>query len=272
MRLSEEQIAAALGPDLWGKTCIDRAIAALKMYEPPEGYFLAFSGGKDSITIKQLAIEAGVKFEAHYNWTTCDPPEVMQFVRRYHPDVRVDRPRKTMWELIAQRGFPIRTKRYCCAELKERSGTGRMVVTGVRAAESPRRAERARRMGGYTEVCERDPSQRFVHPVIDWSDEQVWSFIHHRGLPYPSLYDEGFKRLGCVICPMADVTDQVLQRWPKLWAAAYRAGKRFWETHERCKLKFPAPEAYWHWWIRRPEEPDDDPECIGLFLAGMEVS
>ncbi|HQE50243.1 MAG TPA: hypothetical protein PKV93_12945 [Fervidobacterium sp.] len=50
---------------------IERALNLLQKYEPPEGYFLAFSGGKDSITIYRLAQLAGVKFEAHFHVTTC---------------------------------------------------------------------------------------------------------------------------------------------------------------------------------------------------------
>ena len=44
-----------------------------------------------------------------------------------------------MFELIAKKGLPTRLVRFCCAELKERGGTGRLVITGVRWAESARR-------------------------------------------------------------------------------------------------------------------------------------
>lgn len=271
MKLSEEQIAEALGPGLFGETCVDRAIAALKMYEPPEGYRLSFSGGKDSIVLKRLADEAEVKYDAHYAWTTCDPPELLQYIRQHHGDVDIERPAKTMWQLIEKRGLPSRKKRFCCEELKERAGRGRMVLTGLRGAESPRRMERIRRMGGgVVEVCQKDSTQRFVHPMADWSDIQVWAFIHDRKLPYCSLYDEGFKRLGCVICPMTDVTDQSLNRWPKLWSAAYRASKRYYDSHDTPKKQWSSIDAYWAWWLRRPFRDDDDSDCIGLFSAGME--
>ena len=52
------------------------AIERFQDFEPPEGYYLAFSGGKDSQTIYHLAQEAGVKFDAHYNLTTVDPTEI----------------------------------------------------------------------------------------------------------------------------------------------------------------------------------------------------
>jgi phosphoadenosine phosphosulfate reductase len=63
------------------------AIDRLRAFEPEEGYYLAFSGGKDSQCIYHLAVEAGVKFEAHYNVTGIDPPELVQFIRTNYIDV-----------------------------------------------------------------------------------------------------------------------------------------------------------------------------------------
>ena len=74
------------------------AIARLKEFEPEEGYYLAFSGGKDSIVIKRLAEMSGVKFDSHYNVTTVDPPELVGFIKKYHPDVTRHRPEKSLPE------------------------------------------------------------------------------------------------------------------------------------------------------------------------------
>jgi len=51
--------------DMLNKTEV--AIQRLKQHEPPDGYYLGFSGGKDSIDIYDIAVKAGVKFDAHYN-------------------------------------------------------------------------------------------------------------------------------------------------------------------------------------------------------------
>ena len=74
---------------LFGETVdkVEIAIKRLKQFEPPEGYFLAFSGGKDSIVIKKLADMAGVKYDAHYSNTTIDPPELIRFMRQNYKDV-----------------------------------------------------------------------------------------------------------------------------------------------------------------------------------------
>lgn len=90
---------------------------------------------------------AGVKYRAHYTVTGIDPPELVYFVRDKHPDVEWDIPKKngkrvTMWSLIVKNGIPpSRMNRYCCRELKERYGEGAANLTGVRWAESPRRAK-----------------------------------------------------------------------------------------------------------------------------------
>ena len=50
--------------------------------DPENGFYLAFSGGKDSQALYHLAVQAGVKFKAHMNLTSVDPPEVIRFVKK----------------------------------------------------------------------------------------------------------------------------------------------------------------------------------------------
>jgi len=69
------------------KDKIDAAIELIRQYEPEGGYFLAFSGGKDSIVIYDLAVKAGVKFDAHYNNTQIGPPELRLFIKRNYYNV-----------------------------------------------------------------------------------------------------------------------------------------------------------------------------------------
>lgn len=130
-----------------GMDKVEVALKRLQTFEPPEGYYLAFSGGKDSVVVKALADMAGVKYDAHYSSTSVDPPELIYFIRENQPDVRFDYPtykdgtRATMWNLIPRKKMPpTRIVRYCCEVLKEGGGEGRFVVTGVRWAESARRA------------------------------------------------------------------------------------------------------------------------------------
>ena len=124
---------------------VQMAIKRLQAFCPEEGYFVAFSGGKDSQCVYHLCQMAGVKFDAHYSVTSVDPPELVRFIKSHYPDVMFDHHNRngkpvTMWSLIIEKGIPLtRLARYCCQYLKETSGVGRVVVTGVRASESANR-------------------------------------------------------------------------------------------------------------------------------------
>lgn len=242
------------------------AIKRLQTFEPADGYYLAFSGGKDSVVILDLAKRAGGKFDAHYHLTTVDPPELVHFVKREHPEVEISRG-KSMWQLIREHGMlPTRTRRFCCRELKEGGGTGRVIVTGIRWEESARR--KARRM---TEICISDKTKTYLHPIIDWTDDEVWEYIRTNKLPYCSLYDEGFKRIGCVLCPFTRNVKREMERWPKL-AAQYRrmadvaVAIRAERGSESTRHAFTTGQEYWDWWLDRDAVlPNDEQLDLGIY-------
>lgn len=255
---------------------VQTAVDRLKAFEPPDGYYLAFSGGKDSCCIKEIADIAGVKYEAHYNVTTVDPPELVRFIRHNHPDVIWERPELPMRKLIVKKLMPpTRIVRYCCQVLKEGGGKGRVVVTGVRWAESPRRKaqhgvvsmnrlvlnddnEESRRM---VEQCYRT-QKTLVNPIVDWTDEDVWEFIRERNLTYCRLYDEGFKRLGCVGCPMGDTNGMIkdFERWPqykKLYIKAFGEMLKNRTSKGKVNKNWETGEDVFIWWVNGSVEKPD---------------
>lgn len=200
---------------------VDKAVERVKIawgfhhMMNPDGkpMLMAFSGGKDSICLffvcKKAAEELGVPmeqmFHVQYNVTNVDPPELYRFIRdvmkKQYPFIEIHHPKKTMWQLIVEKHLPpLRATRYCCAELKEVSSIkGGYTLTGVRHAESPKRANRefieirgknrkdAVYLGDNVEdereirYCMQTESY-ICNPIIDWSDEDVWRFIRRGGV------------------------------------------------------------------------------------------
>ena len=141
-----------------GETKEDKTLTFLREHEPPEGYFLGFSGGKDSVVLKHLADLSGVKYQAYYSATGIDAPELVKFIREHHHDVIFKRPHLKMprrfpdWEgthsffgMIPKRGFPTKFSRWCCDELKKKPTNDVPLnhrLMGIRAEESAKRAKR----------------------------------------------------------------------------------------------------------------------------------
>lgn len=260
---------------------VDRAIVLLREHEPPEGYYLAFSGGKDSCAIKKLTQLAGVKFEAWYSNTTIDPPELIRFIKEYHRDVKWKNPDVPMMARVAScnKVPPTRKGRWCCEEYKESGGDGRVCVFGVRASESKRREVM------WREVMWRELKRYdlILCPIVYWDDDQLWEFIRRFDVPYCSLYDEGFTRLGCVGCPLASKDKQGAEfaRWPRYEANWKKAVIANWHRMKDRKredgkpymhAKFKTGEEFWLWW-RYERKPDlYREECqTGLLWTNQEL-
>jgi len=231
---------------------IVRAVDLLKEHEPPDGYFGCFSGGKDSCVIKELARLAGVKATWHYNVTTVDPPELIWFMKEHHKDVDFLYPNMRMFDEIPKRGLPTRRVRWCCEVFKEsHTPNGATLLMGIRAEESPRRAAM------WSEVeYHRRTKCNCVLPIFKWTIDHVWEFIRVQKLAYCSLYDEGFKRLGCIGCPMARVAGRIKEfsRWPGIEQQYKDATRKLFETNRNKYVqRFPSWDSLWEWWL------SDDP-------------
>lgn len=233
------------------------AIERLKQFEPEDGYYVAISGGKDSTVIYQLIKMSGVKADFHYNVTYLDAPETLLYIKRNMPEVIFDYPPKSFWDLVLiKKMLPTRISRWCCIELKERGGEGRTVVTGVRWEESKKR--RIRKM---VEPCYRG-RKYYVHPIIDWTEEDVWQFIEKNNIPYNPLYDKGYKRVGCRCCPFksAEQRERDLQEYPEIKQLFIRTFNNLVERlrEERDDVKWKDGEDVLRWWIYGQKEVDKD--------------
>jgi len=232
--------------NLFGEDPIERSIDILKEFEPKSGYFLAFSGGKDSIVLYNVAKLAGVKFRAYYSPTTIYPPELVRFIKKEYPDVEWTRPPRirNFFTGIEINGLPTIIKRWCCSEFKEYAGRGKRVIIGIRAAESDKRAR-------YPIVSFDSNNRKWrILPIHHWSDNDVWEYIKEEGIKYPLLYDEGFSRLGCILCPFQSEDEKIksMNRWPAYFKRARKAAITFMVRHGKSESD---GENYWKQWLKR---------------------
>lgn len=270
------------------QTAIDRLRLASDMslayYQQP--LIVTTSGGKDSDICLELARRAGIPYEVQHSLTTADAPQTVyhvreQFRRLELAGVRctINYPmykgkRTSMWALIPQKlGPPTRVARYCCDVLKEQGGNGRMITTGVRWAESSHRANSR----GIYERTAKDPQKRIIlsndnddrrrlfedcrlkakrvcNPIVDWEDGDVWEYIRAEKIETNPLYDMGFRRVGCIGCPMAGKGRYAEFRAFPAYERAYKrafgwmlAARR--AADKPCNGPWATVEGLWRWWM-----------------------
>lgn len=278
-----------------------KAASEMSLQHYGQPLIITDSGGKDSSVVKELALRSGIPFEVMHNHTTADAPETVRFVRqeakrfeylgiKYTINMPTYKGQRTsMWSLIPQKLIlPTRTVRYCCSVLKEQSGSGRFITTGVRWDES---SGRKKNRGIYERITSdktkkvilnndnddkrmlfencRLKAKRVVNPIIDWQDDDVFGFLEDIKAPMNPLYSEGWCRVGCVGCPLAGKKTREAEflRWPKykdlylnaferMIAERYRRGK----MEGEMKMGYTAKDVF-NWWM----EYDVLPGQVDLF-------
>ena len=237
--------------------------------DPEDGFYLAFSGGKDSQALYHIAKMAGVRFKAHMNLTSVDPPEVIRFVKREYPDMELIKPRMSIFEMAKQKHIlPTRALRWCCAEYKEMKGAGKVTLTGIRKEESVRRAKRGEistnikgkrseetfdQWSEHEEkmvTCVGGKDKIVVSPIIYWTARDVWQFLNDvMEVKHCELYDQGNTRIGCILCPMQQYRQKVkeMKRWPHVkrnWLKTIQ-----WMIDNGYMNKVSTAEDGFSWWI-----------------------
>lgn len=182
----------------------------------------------------------------------------------------------------------MRLARYCCQVLKESGTPNRIACVGVREAESTKRKGRdifSTRGNTYKETlyfslnhaqevykesqeiqddnwdCTlianmKKHKETIVNPIYEWTDEEIWEYIAQENIKTNPLYKRGYKRVGCIGCPLASHNMRIkeFKDYPK-FEVAYKAAfkkmleKRKSEGKDDTTGKWKDEQAVFDWWM-----------------------
>lgn len=182
-------------------------------------FYVAFSGGKDSIVALDLVQRAlpHNNFMVLFGDTGMEFPDtydVLKKIRAYCEEEKIefltaksDYSPEVTWK---QFGPPSQTMRWCCSvhktapqiiKLREFLNNAHfrgMAFTGIRGDESASRSE-------YEDVSlgEKVRGQYSCHPILEWNSAELFCYMFERELPLNEAYKKGNSRAGCLVCPLA---------------------------------------------------------------------
>lgn len=153
-------------------------------------------------------------------------------LQRYKKPIKIYAPRtESVEKLVSEKGplsfyESVENRKECCfirkVEPLKRALVGYSIwITGIRADQSDNRND--------LKQVEWDEANQIikVHPLLNWTLEDVKEFIKTNNIPYNSLHDKGYISIGCQPCTRAIKTGE-----------NFRAGRWWWEdnTKKECGL------------------------------------
>ncbi len=234
-----------------------RGIANQKEFRESPVY-VSFSGGKDSLTTLDLTRSAVKKpIKMFFANTGIEFPETVEFIRRFCKENNIElievEAGDAFWENLSSFGPPAKDFRWCCKVCKlapinsvmeecTRGGRKCITIDGKRRYESFARSRIAPK-----EENPFIPGQISVFPIRNWRAIEVWLYIFYRRLKYNPLYDMGFERIGCWLCPaelsaefyrFKELHPELFARWNEYlldWAGEHGLSQKFIE------------HGFWRW-------------------------
>lgn len=188
---------------------------------------VSYSGGKDSLVTLLIVRKALGPVPLLFADTGFEFPETHENVDTvaalYGLDVLRVSGEEAFREQFEEFGPPAVDNRWCCSACKLHP-LGRLIdehwgeclsFIGQRKYESVRRMQ-SRRVWRNARI----PQQLSAAPIQKWTAMHVWLYIFREKAPYNPLYERGFDRIGCFICPSSDLAalDMIKETFPDLWS------------------------------------------------------
>ena len=188
---------------------------------------VSFSGGKDSAVSTLLATEIMEDIDVLFIDTGLEYPETNQYVKDFAKKYDLNLHTidgDNFWDEVDEEGIPTKEDRWCNSTCKlipleeffEEHYPNKKILTidGSRKLESFARANlEYTRQSGFIDA------QTNLFPILDWNSIDIWSYIFLNDVLYNPMYEEGFERIGCYMCPSALNSEflRVKELHPKLW-------------------------------------------------------
>ena len=180
---------------------------------------------RNHLNVEVFTLDTGRMFPETYS-------TLQKTLDKYNKQIKVYFPDTTEVENLMNKKGPssfylsTENRKECCEIRKvkplKRALTGKTIwITGIRAEHSPNRTVMSK--------IEWDEANQItkIHPLLNWSNEQVWQYITEHNVPYNILHDRGFISIGCQPCTRAINSGE-----------DFRAGRWWWEdaSKKECGL------------------------------------
>ena len=219
-------------------------------------YVVSFSGGKDSLATLFLLLDAGYKPPLFFINTGLEFDETIYNVHEVAEKLQLNLIEAdcgdAFWQALPFFGPPARDFRWCCKTCKLSPATllikklfpeGVISFIGQRRYESEQRAKK-----GDIWVNPWVPGQIGISPIQQWTALHVWLYLFLKSEDYKvkwnRLYEEGFHRIGCWLCPASDIAEFYLKKH-KDWGKFEKELKKYAEKHNLEKKW--KEYALWRW-------------------------
>lgn len=176
---------------------------------------VAYSGGKDSLATLHLLLDAGIDPDLMFIDTGIELPETIENVKniaeKFGLEKKIREAHSGYWRNVNFFGPSARDHRWCCKTCKL-GPTAKLIAKnypdGVLSFIGQRRYESQQRQNkGNTWNNPWVPGQEALSPIQDWTALHIWLYLFKKDADYNPLYEKGFERIGCWVCPASDLAE-----------------------------------------------------------------